>query len=271
VNVPIGPNISFAQQQAEQSPALTRRRFGLPLDAVVVIFFGFLHPEKGLERLIEAVSRLRPAIPAIRLVMAGGLESHSVAGEDAAKLRHDLQSVARANGLERDVIFTGYLPEQDVSQLLQTANAAVFPFNAGVTGKSGSLLAAQAHGVPTIATHRCDMSREAADVEGVLRIPPCDTAALTDALRKVLTDPRLASRLARAGRAHAAKHTWQAIVGRHAQIYAEIRSRGISSVRSRQPDRSMASAVAVQANVVTRMEDHVVAQAHNRTAAGSRG
>ena len=49
--------------------AATRRRLGVPEDAQVVAFFGFVHPVKGLRYLIEALARLRatgrrPAAPA---------------------------------------------------------------------------------------------------------------------------------------------------------------------------------------------------------------
>jgi hypothetical protein len=40
----------------------------------------------------------------------------------------------------------------EVSALLHAADAAVLPFTAGVTGKSGALLAALGHGVPTAVT-----------------------------------------------------------------------------------------------------------------------
>ena len=53
---------------------------------------------------------------------------------------------AAACGMRDQVHFTGYLPAAEVSRLLQAADAAAFPFNSGVTRKSGSLLTALAAG-----------------------------------------------------------------------------------------------------------------------------
>jgi glycosyltransferase involved in cell wall biosynthesis len=115
---------------------------------------------------------------------------------------------------------TGYLPGAEVSRLLQAADAAAFPFNAGVTRKSGSLLAALAAGVPVVATAPPGEVRWPAEAEGVLRVPPRDTAALTGALGRVLSDRALADRLGAAGRALAASQSWDAIAAVHAEVYA---------------------------------------------------
>ncbi len=222
VHVPIGANIRVARLDREHARAAARRSLGLGADDILAVFFGFLHPDKGLERLIEAVGRVRGTHPRLRLVLAGGTESHSVRGGAAVALRRELEDVARRHGADDGVVFTGYLPEHEVSRLLLAANVAVYPFNAGVTAKSGSLLAALAHGVPTIATSRPGVVIRPTEIEGVLRVPPRDTVALTHALRRVLSDRVLADRLARHGRACAEGRTWQAIAATHASMYAEV-------------------------------------------------
>ena len=221
-HVPIAPNIPLARVDGEDIPSAVRASLGLPPDALLAVFFGFLHPVKGLEHLIEAVAAVRRVLPALRLVIAGGGESHSVPEGAAAALRRGLEDAARRHGVEREVIFTGYLREDDVSRLLRAADTAVFPFDAGVTAKSGSLLAALAHGVPTIATSPPGVLDRIAEVDGVLRVPPRNTAVLAEALLLVLTDRALATRLAAAGRSCAARWTWSDIAALHAQLYDEV-------------------------------------------------
>lgn len=220
--VPIAPNIQVADFDGEQPRAAVRRALGLPAEALLAVFFGFLHPEKGLERLIEALAQVRSQHPRLRLVLAGGERSHSVNTAAAAALRRELEDLARRRGVQDAVIFTGYLPAREISRLLQAADAAVFPFNAGVTSKSGSLLAALAHGVPTIATSPPGEVTGASEIEGVLRVPPRDTAALAHALQLIVTDPHLGERLARSGRAQAAARTWQVVVARHIEMYNDV-------------------------------------------------
>jgi len=222
VRVPIGANIGVTRLDRELARAAVRRGLGRAEDDLLAVFFGFLHPDKGLERLIEAVAQVRGVYPRLRLVLAGGVQSHSVRGGAAVALRRELEDVARRHGVEDDVFFTGYLPEHEISRLLLAADVAVYPFNAGVTSKSGSLLAALAHGVPTIATSFPDVVAEPTEIEGVLRIPPRNSIALAHALRLILTDRALADRLARNGRACAEGRTWPAIAATHARIYAEV-------------------------------------------------
>jgi glycosyltransferase involved in cell wall biosynthesis len=221
-HVPIAPNIPVAPLDGEDVRSAVRASFGLPPDARLAVFFGFLHPVKGLAGLIEAVAVVRRVVPELRLVVAGGGESHSVHGGAADAMRRGLEGAARRHGVEQHVIFTGYLQEDDVSRLLRAADVAVFPFDAGVTAKSGSLLAALAHGVPTIATSPPGTVDRPTEAEGVLRLPPRNTAALVDALLLVLSDRALATRLATAGRMRAEQWTWPKIADFHARMYAHV-------------------------------------------------
>jgi glycosyltransferase involved in cell wall biosynthesis len=220
--VPIAPNIPVARLDGEDVPSAVRASLGLPPGARLAVFFGFLHPVKGLAGLIEAVAAVRRVVPGLRLVIAGGSESHSVHAGAADAMRQGLEDVARRSGVADAVVFTGYVQEDDVSRLLRAADAAVFPFDAGVTAKSGSLLAALAHGVPTIATSPPGALDRPTEVEGVLRVPPRNTAALVDALLLVLSDRALATRLAAAGRASADRWTWPEIADFHARAYAQV-------------------------------------------------
>jgi glycosyltransferase involved in cell wall biosynthesis len=220
LEVPIGVNVEVATGDHARARAGVRRELGAAPDAPLVVFFGFLHPEKALDRLIAAVAAVRAQRPGAQLLLIGGAESHSVPSAAARELRRDLDQVAAACGVQDQVHFTGYLPGAEVSRLLQAADAAAFPFNAGVTRKSGSMLAALAAGVPVVATAPPGEVRWPTEAEGVLRVPPRDTEALTDALGRVLSDRALAGRLAAAGRALAASQSWDAIAAVHAEVYA---------------------------------------------------
>ncbi|MDQ6687460.1 MAG: glycosyltransferase [Actinomycetota bacterium] len=220
LEVPIGLNVEVATGDQAQARAAVRHELGAAPDAPLVVFFGFLHPEKALDRLIAAVAGLRAQRPEIQLLLIGGAESHSVPRAAAHQLRRELEKVAAAWGVEDQVHFTGYLPGAEVSRLLQAADAAAFPFNAGVTRKSSSLLAALAAGVPVIATAPPGDVRGPTEADGVLRVPPRDTAALCDALGRLLGDRALADRLTAAGRVRAASHSWGAIAAVHAEVYA---------------------------------------------------
>lgn len=234
--VPIGLNVEMPAGDRARARADVRRALGVAPDAPLVVFFGFLHPEKGLDRLIAALAGVRARRPEAHLLLIGGAESHSVPSDAAGRLRKELEQVATAYGVQGQVHVTGYLPDAEVSRLLQAADAAAFPFNAGVTRKSSSLLAALAAGVPVVATARPGVVRAATECDGVLRVPPSDTGALSEALERVLGDRDLADRLTNAGRARAAGQSWDAIAALHAEVYGRALStgRGLES-RARKP------------------------------------
>jgi glycosyltransferase involved in cell wall biosynthesis len=230
LEVPIGSNVEVATGDQTGARAAVRHELGAAPDAPLVVFFGFLHPEKALDQLIAAVAAVRAQRPGVQLLLIGGAESHSVPSAAARQLRGELERVAAAHGVQDDVHFTGYVPDAEVSRLLQAADAAAFPFKAGVTRKSSSLLAVLAAGVPAVATEPPGGVHGPPEADGVLRVPPRDTVALTDALSRVLSDGVLAGRLAAAARTLAGRHSWDAIAAAHVKVYA----RALAPRRGRQ-------------------------------------
>jgi glycosyltransferase involved in cell wall biosynthesis/acetyltransferase-like isoleucine patch superfamily enzyme len=221
LEVPIGLNVEVVPGDHVEARADVRDELGAAPDAPLVVFFGFLHPEKGLDLLIAAMADVRVQRPGAQLLLVGGAESHSVSGAAAKRLRRELEQVAAAYDVQEQVHFTGYLPDTEVSRLLQAADVAAFPFNAGVTRKSGSLLAALAAGVPVVATAAPGEVLAATEADGVLRVPPRDVRALSDALARVLDDGGLVGRLTSAGRALAASQSWEAIAAVHTDVYVQ--------------------------------------------------
>jgi glycosyltransferase involved in cell wall biosynthesis len=241
--VPIGPNIEVVPADRAEVRGAVRRQLGAEDDAPLVIFFGFLHPVKGLERLIDAAAELRPAHPALRLVLAGGGESHSVLRPEAQTLCQRLEECARRRGIGGQLVITGYLPGSEVSRLLQAADVAVFPFDHGVImDKSGAVLATLSHGVPTIATPSKVDHCPAGGDQAILWIWPPEGPLLADAIHRVLTEPDLADRLRTAGWAVVERHRWPQIAARHACLYHDIIDR--AAVRSGGPGTAQPAALA---------------------------
>lgn len=220
VEVPIGLNVEVGGIGSATVRSDVRRALAAGPAAPLVVFFGFLHPEKALDRLITAVAALRDEHPGVHLLLIGGAASHSVPRSAGHRLRRDLERVADDCGMRGQVHITGYLPGPELSRLLSAADVAAFALNDGVTRKSGSLLTAFAAGVPVVATARAGVVTQPTEMGGVLRVPPRDSAALTAALRQVLGDPALAARLRSAGEAAAAQQSWDAIVAAHTDVYA---------------------------------------------------
>jgi phosphatidylinositol alpha-mannosyltransferase len=101
-------------------------------------------------------------------------------------------------------------------------HAAGDVFVAAATGQESfgvALVEAMAAGLPVVATDIPGYRDVVTDgIEGVL-VPPRDPEALAAGLVRVLTEPELAARLARAGRERAKAFDWPLVVDRLEAIY----------------------------------------------------
>jgi glycosyltransferase involved in cell wall biosynthesis len=221
--VPIGSNIPPLAADVEAARRDLRSRFGWPPDTPVVAYFGFLHPVKGLETLLQAFRRVADAEPAARLLLIGGAQSLALHGDQAERYRERLLALAESLGLQGAVRFTGYQPDALVSQELAGADLGVLPFNEGVTPKSGSLLAMWTHGLPVIATRPPNPPPELE--RSAWLVPGRNAEALAAGLLQLLRDAALRQMLAQRGRQAAAAYDWGAIADRHLEIYGRLLGR----------------------------------------------
>jgi glycosyltransferase involved in cell wall biosynthesis len=174
----------------------------------------------------DAVGLLRDAGRDVHVVVAGGFASLALPGAEADSFRREVEErIARARVGDR-VRLTGWVDGAEVSELLSAADAVVLPFTHGVTTKSGSLLAALAHGRPVLATAADDPDPDLTDGETVLTIARRrDPSAIADAIRRLLDDPAGAARVGTAGAAFAATRDWPVIAAAHAGLYARVLGR----------------------------------------------
>lgn len=214
-HVPIGVNVDVAAVDR----AAARAVLGVPAEALVVAFFGFVHPVKGIRYLLPAFARLRAARPDARLVLAGGFESLALPGAEAAAWRAEVEELVVACGLAGVVTVTGWLPDAEVSAVLAAADVGVLPFTAGTTTKSGAVLTLAAHGVPLVVTRADPPDPALADGEVAVLVDRRDADGLAAGIARVLDDPALAARLRTAGHRLAAARSWPAIATAHLAVY----------------------------------------------------
>ena len=200
-----------------------RDRLGVPRSAQVVTFFGFVHPVKGVRYLIEAVAALRRDGRPVHLLVLGGFTSLALPENEASAFRDELAGRARDAGVDRHVTLTGHLPAAEVSAALHASDIAAFPFTAGATTKSGALLSAFAHRLPTVVTAAEPPDPELVDGETVVVATRVrDVDVLVDGLRRLLDDDALRERVARGGAGLGTGRTWERIAAAHCDLYADL-------------------------------------------------
>ncbi|SHG04690.1 glycosyltransferase family 4 protein [Streptoalloteichus hindustanus] len=190
--------------------AEARARFGRP-DAPLLLFFGRLEWEKGVQDLIAALPRIRRSHPGATVVVAGKGSHEDWLAEQARKHR-----------VARSVRFTGHLSDADLAALLSAADAVVLPSRYEPFGIVA--LEAAAAGVPLVASTAGGLGEVVVDGATGLSFPPGDVAGLATAVREVLDDPAAARRRARAAKARlTTDFDWDRIATGTADVYAAAR------------------------------------------------
>jgi glycosyltransferase involved in cell wall biosynthesis len=184
---------------------MTPRLGALGIDPVrrSLVYVGGFSPHKNLEPLVAAFAKLaaRPAFSDLRLIMVGEYEKevfHSYFGVIK-------QQVADL-GIADRVIFTGYLPDEELVVLLNTATALALP--SLIEGFGLPAVEAAACGCPVIATTASPLPELLG--EGGVYVDPRKPEELGSAIARVLESEDLRLRMRENGLAAAAKLTWEA-------------------------------------------------------------
>lgn len=165
---------------------------GRDTDDPYVLFLATLEPRKDLPTLIDAYESLEVDV---RLL---------IAGQDGWKMGAITKALRKAKrpGIER----LGYVSDENKVLLYQGASAFVYPSIA--EGFGLPVLEAMACGTPVVTTTGSAPEEIASD--GALLVEPGDVRGLREAMKRVLTEPSLASALSKKGIERASRYTWDA-------------------------------------------------------------
>ncbi len=158
-----------------------------------ILTIGRMIEKKGIDDGLRAVAELRNrGIAAIYTVVGDGPE------------RGRLEALASQLRLDGAVSFLGWRDQDSVAALMAESGVLLAP---SVTDRNGdqegipvTLMEAMATGLPVVATRHSGIPELIEDGISGLLVPERSVPQLTDALRLLLADPDLASRLAHAAR-----------------------------------------------------------------------
>lgn len=219
--IPITSNVEVAKIDRPTARQLLRRNCNWSDDSIVIAYFGFLHPGKGLETLLAAFKQISAIQPLARLLILGGFESLALSGEDAKRYLVQLQTFVSELNLSQLVHFTGYLNAQTVSHYLTGADIGVLPSDRAFNLNSSSLLTLLTHGLPVVATHT---QRLPPIGYPICLAPAGDITALVTELLQLLNNPDRRTQLSKASLA-IPNLTWQSIAKAHLDVYSQLTSK----------------------------------------------
>ena len=180
---------------------------GWPGTGGAVGFLGrFTEPRKGFPILLNALSRLVPHRPGLRLLVAGPGD----AGEAVAD---------RAWAVRERITFLGTVSEQDKARMLRSVDLYVAP-NTGGESFGMILTEAMAAGTPVVASDLDAFRRVLDGGRAGELFPAGDPDALAAAIAALLDDPQRRAELADRAARVVAGFDWPEVAARVLEVYA---------------------------------------------------
>lgn len=188
--LPWGADPSVFKHQ--QSTAVSRQGWLIPVGVPVLLSLGRLVRKKGLEYLIKALPDVLAAYPQTLLLIAGS-------GPELTAL----QNLGNELGVWQSIRFLGDVPWQDVPDLLAISDLFVVPSihdeRGNLDGLPTTILEAMAAACPIVATAVAGIPLAIQHEVNGLLVPETDPVALAEAITRLLGEPDLARKLGLAG------------------------------------------------------------------------
>ncbi|SPP99642.1 Glycosyl transferase group 1 [Candidatus Sulfobium mesophilum] len=170
-----------------------RAKYSLP--ERFILYAAASLPHKNHARLFEALRILKERGRGTALVLTGARDK----GYDA------VAQIIRKMGLETDVVFTGWLPFEDIAPIYCASDALVFPsLNEGF---GMPIIEAMACGVPVTCSSIEPLPEVAGDA--AYYFDPYDPVSIADGITAVISDSDLRRVLIEKGFRRAAKFSWE--------------------------------------------------------------
>lgn len=190
-------------------PADIRHRFPIPSTHLIGMYHGRLHPEKGLDTLLNALALLRDK-PLTTILVGNGSDEYTA----------HLKNKARQMKIDNNVFFAGF--HANVLSFVKEADFGILPSSA----VESCLLSAQEYmsqGIPVITTNHGGQREYIIHGANGLLVPPDDPHALSQAIALMVNDTQCRLRLGRQAKADFDnKLNFNQMYGKIRQIYTSL-------------------------------------------------
>ena len=174
-----------------------------------IFFLGSIEPRKNVGRLLDAYLQLPLLVQQQHpLVLAGGR------GWKSAELHQRIAELSQTHSVK----YIGYIEDSIAFDLLTRALVLVYP--SLYEGFGLPIIEAMQVGTPVITS--TDAACQEVGGTAALYVDPYDTAALTQALMRVINEPALRLDLHNKGLQRATQFSWQKTADAHLELFKKI-------------------------------------------------
>jgi glycosyltransferase involved in cell wall biosynthesis len=153
----------------------------------VLLTFGLLSPNKGIENVLRALPEVVKSIPNLVYIVLGATHPNLVR-EDGEAYRLSLERLAQDLGIKRNVSFYNrFVEQEELKTFLGVADLYITPYQNAAQTTSGTLAYAFGCGKAVISTPYWHAEELLGDGRGVL-VPFGDSKAMAEAITGLLKD-----------------------------------------------------------------------------------
>jgi glycosyltransferase involved in cell wall biosynthesis len=196
--------------------AAVRAKYGLP-DGYI-LYVGTIQPRKNINTLIEAYQLLkqqRNTMPKLVIVGRKGW------------LYDSLFARISELGLANEVLFTGFVPDEELPFLYD--GARLFAYLSFFEGFGLPPLEAMACGIPVVTSNTTSLPEVVGDAG--LTVPPAEVDRVAAAIARILDDAGFAKQLGLRGKERAQLFSWEAAARETLEIYRKVAGKDIREIK----------------------------------------
>jgi len=232
------PNIPFAG---------SKNRLGVE-GRPLILTFGLLSPDKGIENVIEALPAILSHYPDAVYIVLGATHPHIIErhGETYRLL---LEDQAKRLGVDGNVIFHNrFVSQSELTEFLAAADIYITPYLNPEQITSGTLAYALGAGKAVISTPYAYARELLADGRGIL-VPWRDPSAIATEIVSLLDDPEKRMNLRRRAAEHGRAMLWPAVAHSYLRTFERARKERTARERTAFRARTLATRPAELPNV----------------------
>lgn len=198
----------------------------------VLLTFGLLSPDKGIEYVIDALPSILRDHPSTVFVVLGATHPH-VKEREGEAYRLLLSSRARQLGVDEHVAFHDrFVSDAELAEFLAAADVYVTPYLNPEQSTSGTLVRAVAAGKAVISTPYWH-ARELLGHDCGLLVPLRDSDALGRAANVLLGDGARRVTLGRRAAERGRSMVWSVVAGQYVRNFELARAQGVRTRRAK--------------------------------------
>jgi glycosyltransferase involved in cell wall biosynthesis len=189
----------------------------------VILTFGLLSPDKGIEYMIDALPSVVERFPNTIYIVLGATHPH-VVERHGETYRLSLESRAQRLGVDANIVFHDrFVTQNELNEFLAAADVYVTPYLNPEQATSGTLAYAVGAGKPVISTGYPHARELLADERGVV-VGTRDAPAIAKALIDLLENDEKRHAMGKRAAAYGSQMTWPKIAARYHESFSRARS-----------------------------------------------